>query len=137
MYETQLDRLSNEAFVQNEIQLTINTLYAAGCLTFEQREELITLARSKANVSNETNENDKLLEFDARLRALEARIAALENGGEGTGGEGESPEEYVVGKWYYAGDRITYKSTVYQCIAPNGVVCVWSPDDYPAYWEAV
>lgn len=64
-------------------------------------------------------------------------MAALENGDEGTGGEGESPEEYVIGKWYYAGDRITYKGAVYQCIAPNGVVCVWSPDDYPAYWEAV
>lgn len=27
--------------------------------------------------------------------------------------------------------------SVYTCIAPAGVVCTWSPDEYPAYWEKV
>lgn len=42
--------------------------------------------------------------------------------------------EYEAGKWYYAGDTVKHKGKVYTCTAPEGQVCVWSPEDYPAYW---
>ena len=45
--------------------------------------------------------------------------------------------EYVAGKWYYEDDKITHNGQKYVCIAPDGVVCVWSPDEYPAYWQLV
>lgn len=44
------------------------------------------------------------------------------------------PDEYVVGKWYYRGDKILFNGSSFTCIAPKGVVCVWSPLDYPLYW---
>lgn len=58
---------------------------------------------------------------------IEDRVTALE--------KAVSPGEYVPGKWYYKGDRISYNGEVYVCIAPDGVVCTWNPDEYPAYWR--
>ena len=49
--------------------------------------------------------------------------------------DAEEYPEYEVGKWYYAGDKISFNGSNYVCIAPDGAVCVWSPADYPAYWE--
>lgn len=52
-----------------------------------------------------------------------------------------SPEdqypEYVVGKSYYKGDKITYGGERYECIYTEGLPCVWSPTDYPAGWKKV
>lgn len=36
---------------------------------------------------------------------------------------------------YHAGDKITFEGAHYICIVPEGVACVWSPAEYPAYWE--
>ena len=79
-------------------------------------------------------EYDRLLR---QLEELEARVRALEEGGASGGGEtGDTVAEYVPGKWYYAGDRVTFEGKRYVCSAPKGVVCVWSPGVFPAYWEA-
>ena len=58
---------------------------------------------------------------------VEERLSALE--------KSVVPGEYIAGKWYYKGDRISYGGAVYVCIAPDGVVCTWNPDEYPAYWR--
>lgn len=60
--------------------------------------------------------------------SLEERVAALEKAI-------PAPAEYSPGKWYYRGDRVTFNGSVYICIAPEGVACVWSPTEYPAYWQ--
>ncbi len=49
----------------------------------------------------------------------------------------EEYPEYVVGKSYYKGDKITYSGEKYVCIYNDGLPCVWSPADYPAGWEKV
>ena len=49
----------------------------------------------------------------------------------------ESYLEFVAGKWYYTGDRIAFEGKNYECIAPEGVVCVWSPLEYPVYWVKI
>ena len=36
---------------------------------------------------------------------------------------------------YKNGDKVMFNGNVYECIAPEGVACVWSPSEYPAYWE--
>lgn len=46
-----------------------------------------------------------------------------------------TPAEYVSGTWYYRGDRVSFNDAVYTCIAPAGVVCTWSPTEYPTYWR--
>lgn len=59
-----------------------------------------------------------------------------------TSTETEEPEgtlypEFVVGNWYYAGNKISFSGNNYICVAPENVVCVWSPIDYPEYWEII
>ena len=59
---------------------------------------------------------------------IEERVAALESAQ-------PAPAEYVAGTWYHRGDKVLFNDEVYTCIAPVGVVCVWSPFEYPAYWN--
>lgn len=47
----------------------------------------------------------------------------------------EAYPEYVPGKWYYRGNKITFKGNRHICDAPDGVVCVWDPEQYPTYWK--
>ena len=73
----------------------------------------------------------KLEELDKRVKALEE---AKEDDTTEEGTE-EDAAEYEVGKWYYAGDKVSFNGKTDKCIAPNGVVCVWTPTEYPTYWE--
>lgn len=105
----------------------IDSYHIEGQLTDEERDELYAKARGNAVAT---------VDVMAKLQDLEERVRKLESG--------EAPEqptedypEYVAGKWYYAGDRISYGGKHYKCIAPAGVVCNWNPDEYPAYWEPV
>lgn len=72
---------------------------------------------------------EKLSDLDRRVKALENASAESE--------PAEEYPEYVAGKWYYKDDKITHSGKRYICIAPDGVVCVWSPEEYPAYWQEV
>lgn len=117
-----------------DIKERIHGIADRGEVTLEERDRLLALAQEHANPLDETDKGAKLLELEARLRRVEAQLAAIA-GGEGGEGE-ETVPEFVVGKWYYAGDRVTFDGAVYACIAPEGVACVWSPADYPAYWQA-
>ena len=107
----------------------INKYHILGGLTDDERDRLESLARSKADPSGSLDVMAKLQEMDARLRALEAYHAAPE------GGAAETVEEYIPGKWYHNGDQVMFDGRVYTCTAPAGGVCVWSPAEYPAYWE--
>ncbi len=106
----------------------VKSLWVEGEITDEQRDELETTARAGANAQHSVDVLAKLEEFEGRLRALENASA-------------ETPTEeypaYIEGKWYYAGDSCTFDGSRYTCIAPAGVVCVWSPAAYPAYWQTV
>jgi len=103
----------------------VKYLWTEGEITDEQRDELETLARAGAQAAASVNVLKKLEEIEERLRALES-----------AGGEsGEDYPAYVEGKWYYAGDTCSFEGSRYTCIAPAGVVCVWSPAAYPAYWQ--
>ena len=68
----------------------------------------------------EAEDKPQALTLSERVTALEKVIA---------------PAEYVDGTWYYRGDSVTYAGNVYTCVAPEGVVCVWSPAAFPTYWE--
>lgn len=103
----------------------IDSYHIEGKLTDAEKDELYRKARGEAAPNVDVME--KLMELENRVRKLE---------------QGETPEqedyhEYVVGKWYYAGDKISYGGKNYVCTAPDGVVCTWNPDEYPAYWSAI
>ena len=119
----------NQTFDLTQMLGKIDFHHVRGNLTDAEREELVAYAREKANPYGGVNVLAKLEEIENRLRALEE--GKLESN------ETETAPEYQAGKWYYAGDKVTFDGKVYNCIAPAGVVCVWSPADYPAYWELV
>lgn len=111
----------------------IDTLWVQGSIDEEAKKKLSDKARNNANTQNSLNIILKLEELDRRLKALEEANADAET---------EEPAEttypeFVVGKWYYTGDRITFDGKSYECIAPENVPCVWSPLDYPAYWKEI
>lgn len=108
----------------------IDTFNIEGKLTDEDRNELYAKARKAANVENSVDVIAKLAEF-------EKRILALENAGvdDDTATGDTTADEYVVGKWYYTGDKVMFEDAEYVCIAPEGSVCTWSPKEYPAYWD--
>ena len=127
MYDVIRDVINTQRYVLADMLHKIDTLWAQGDLDDEQRKELIALARDKADMAQEVN-------VLARLEELEQRVRALETG---SAEPGEAYPDYVVGKWYYSGDKITFEGGKYNCIAPDGAVCTWSPTEYPTYWELV
>ena len=127
MYDVIRDVINTQRYVLADMLHKIDTLWAQGDLDDEQRKELIALARDKADMAQEVN-------VLARLEELEQRVRALEDG---STEPVEAYPDYVVGKWYYSGDKITLEGCKYNCIAPDGAVCTWSPTEYPTYWELV
>lgn len=127
--KTVFESALNSAFDLTDMLGKINTHHIAGNLTDADREDLIRKAREKADPFGGVDVMAKLQELEARVRALEEAKAT---GGDTTE---ETVPEYQVGKWYYSGDKVLFEGVVKTCIAPAGVVCVWSPAEYPVYWE--
>ena len=112
----------------------IDTFNVEGKLTDEDRDELYVKAREAADVANSVDIIAKLTELEQRVLALENAGADNDNNNDTTTGE-TTVDEYVVGKWYYSGDKVTFEGAEYTCIAPEGAVCTWSPKEYPAFWD--
>ncbi len=115
----------------SDILKKIDTLWVQGSITEDAKKVLADKARNNANMQNSMDILAKLEELDKRVKALEDAQASTETE-EPTE---ETYPEYEVGKWYYNGDKATENGKVYVCTAPEGVPCVWSPSEYPAYWE--
>ena len=118
----------NGTFDLTDMLGKINTHHIAGNLTDADREELIRKAREKADPFGG-------VDILAKLNDHETRIKALEEAGKTAGGDTEDVPEYQAGKWYYNGDKVLFEGVVKTCTAPAGVVCTWSPAEYPAYWD--
>ena len=127
MYDVIKDVINTRRYVLADMLHKIDTLWAQGDIDDDQRTELIALAQGNADMTQEANVLTKIEELEQRVRALET----------GSTEPGEAYPDYVVGKWYYYGDKITFEGVKYKCIAPDGGVCVWSPKEYPVYWELV
>lgn len=127
--------INNGEYQLDNMRTRLENLAAHGDITPQQKEELLNDARAKADAANEIDVRKLLLEHENRIRALEERLA---DSGETEGGEtGEVTlhKPYVVGtpttngaKWSWNGVNYTVGNV------PEGHFCVWSPDDYPAYW---
>lgn len=126
MFEVIKSALSSGGYNLTNTLKKIDSLWVQGKLTDSEYDELVVLARGNANAKEDVDLLTKISE-------LEKRIAVLEN--KGADSTEETVEDFVSGKWYYNGDKCAWNGKTYTCVAPSGVVCVWSPDDYPAYWE--
>lgn len=131
MYEIVKETIENTNYKLEEMLDKIYTLYAKDKLSKEQMEELENYAREKASTDNSIEILEKLKELDLRVLKLEQKVE--EEPEEPT----EEYPEFIKDYWYYKGDKITFKGKKYICIAPEGQVCVWSPEGYPTYWEEV
>lgn len=103
----------------------IDSYHIEGKLTDAEKDDLYALARGQADPAAGVDVLEKLQELEQRVRKLEGEAPS------------EEYEEYVPGKWYYAGDKVSFEGKNYVCTAPEGMVCTWSPAEFPAYWEAV
>ena len=134
--------IKNGGYDLADILGKIDRYHVAGKLTDQEREQLYEQARGGADPTVNLDLLQKVLELDDQVKALHDKVVKLEQAG-GTGDDTatDQPEpdqtapDYVVGKWYRTGDRVTFDGAEYTCIAPDGVVCTWSPAEYPAYWE--
>lgn len=129
MYNILKNVINRKAYSLTEMLTKIDTLWSENKITDSERNELIALARGNA-----TSEHS--VDMLAKLVELEQRIKALEEGNADTP-TAETIEEYVAGKWHYRGNKTLFNDKVYECTAPEGVVCTWSPVEYPAYWRQI
>lgn len=137
MYEIFVSVINKGGYKLDEMLERIQFYAAEGKLTISEMERLEALAREKASVKGETDVFAKLEELESRVRVLEAKHADTEDEPPVDENGDTIIADYVPGKWYYAGDVVMWKGEAYVCAAPEGVVCVWSPSEYPAYWEKV
>lgn len=142
MYTITKNVIESGNYELSDMLKKLDTLWVQGSITDAEHEELIALARENANVQQSMDVIAKLEELDKRVKALED--AKTNNDSSDSEGEKEPVEptaptypEYTAGKWYYAGDKVSFDGKVYECVAPDGQVCTWSPTEYPAYWEEV
>ena len=126
MYEIIKNVLNGRNYNLTSMLNKIDTLWAKEKLSDEEYNELTELARTYAQTANSIDVIAKLNDFEQRLRTLEEKSAD---------GSAEECPAYVIGKWYYNGDTCSFEDKNYICIAPEGVVCTWSPIEYPSYWE--
>ncbi|MBQ7775117.1 MAG: hypothetical protein IJ379_04265 [Lachnospiraceae bacterium] len=133
MYNVVKNVIGSKNYELKDMLNKLDKLWVQGGITEEQHTELISLAQNNAKVENSIDILRMLKEMDKRITALENAKETIE--GEDT--ETVTYPEYETGKWYYAGDKISFNGNNYICIAPDGAVCVWSPAEYPAYWELI
>lgn len=137
MYEVIKKVLESKKYELSDILKKIDTLWLQGDISDSQKESLITLARTNAEISNSIDVLVKLEEMNKRLTSVEAELKALKTDSSDPETEETTVADYEAGKWYYTGDKVSFNGNTYTCTAPDGVVCVWSPADYPAYWEQI
>ena len=144
-------------FELSDMLRKVDTLWIQGDLTEEEKDALVTLAREKATPENsyaplQEQVNDLFEQVKILTETMNANakgVAALKEAVEKLGStvtpaEPEPEEEFKPFKKptgahnaYYAGAKILFDGDKYICVAPQGQPCVWSPVEYPAYWEKV
>lgn len=144
-YEDLRAQISSGDFKLQAMLDKLTRLYIEDMLTEEEYDDLMQLARANANPDKDIEENTDIIkqlmlrvtESEQKLKDLEARIVKLED----PETELEEPvvtyEPYDPYKWYYKDMTCSFEGKNYVCIAPEGVVCTWSPAGYPPYWKLV
>lgn len=133
MYSIIKSVIENGNFELASILKKIDTMWVQGNLTDDERAELVALAQGKANAQYSIDVLKKLEELDKRMNVVEKKLATDEPTEDTT--TETTYADYERDKWYYNGDIVRFDDVLYICTAPDGVVCVWSPSEYPAYWK--
>ena len=138
MYELIKEVITSKSYELTDMLKKIDTLWVEGKIDEPQRDELIQLARENANPEESKPEvTARLTKLEFDVKTLDERVKKLEGGGGVSPEPGPEYPEFVLGKSYYKGDKITYAGEHYECIYTDGMPCVWSPTDYPDGWKKV
>lgn len=137
MYDIIKNVINEGRYDLSSLLIKIDTLWLQSQITDEQKEELVNLARENADIEHSIEVIQKLKELDMKINELDKRVLALENGSVEPIPPQEEYPPYEIGKWYYKCDKVTFEDKHYECIAPDGVACTWSPSEYPNYWKLV
>lgn len=129
MYEITKAVIESKNYELSDMLRKIEVLWVQGSISDAEREELLDLARDNADVKQSVDIFAWLEDHERRLKVVEEAQKDSE--------KTEDYPDYVVGHKYYNGDKVTFDGKHYECIAPEGVVCVWSPIDYPTYWKEI
>lgn len=127
----------------------IDVLWLQGDIDDEQKVELEQLARDHADPSMSVDCLKAIEALGKNVKALEARVEALELGNEKPEPEPqpENPDEpnanaeypaFEKDHAYHNGDKCTCGGKHYVCQLPEYVdTCWFSPEAYPDYWKEV
>lgn len=133
MYDVVKNVIASKNYDLTDILGKIETVWVQSRITDEQKMELILLAQENAKAENSIDILSKLYDLDRRVTALENKDKADEPTEDDT--EITTYPPYESGVWYYRDDVVSFDGQNYKCVAPEGVVCTWSPSEYPLYWE--
>ena len=151
MFDVIKSVLDGKRYELTDILKKIDYYWIAGKITDAQKDQLVSMAQEHANVNHSITSEEvlkKLAEQEIAMQEMKVSITTLQKAvATLQGGGSDNPEietdettsgypDFESGKWYYTGDKVTFDGARYICIAPEGTVCVWSPADYPAYWQA-
>lgn len=134
--------IANRNYKLSDMLSKLSRLWIEDQITEADYDFLVEYARENANPDSEGDVLAAVRVVQADVKELRDSIASLADRVAALEGEEPEPEpvqypEYEVGRWYYNGDTVSFEGKNYKCIAPAGQVCVWSPKDYPVYWEEV
>lgn len=138
MYSVIKDVITKGNYELVDILNKINKLWVENNLTEEERDELVSLARTNAIPDNSYAENtQQIANLWEYYQQLDIRLSKLENGQGTTEPEEEWPE-YVqptgAHNAYRTGNRVMFQGKKYICQVDG---CVWDPLIYPQGWESV
>lgn len=135
MYQIIKDVLTSGRYELNDMLKKIDTIWLQGDIDDGQKAELVELARANADpAASYAPLQEQIDAAFGRIKALEARVEALEVGG-------TEPEEWP--EWvqptgshdaYNIGDKVTFNGKHYTSKIDGNT---WSPEAYPDGWEAV
>ena len=144
-YEDMRAQIASGDFKLEDMLNKLTRLYIEDIIKGNEYDELMQFARDNANPDKDIEQNtDIVKQLMAKVTALEQTAAAMDahiKKLEDPESEPEEPavtyEPYNPHKWYYKDMTCSFEGKNYVCIAPDGVVCTWSPKDYPNYWQEV
>lgn len=136
--------IANGSYKLSDMLTKLSRLWVEDQITENEFDTLVSMARDNASVESEGDVDAYIAAMQSDIRSIKETMADVVSRLEKLEGKEPSPEpepevypEYEQGHWYYNGDKVSFNGKKYKCIAPDGQVCVWSPTDYPAYWEEV
>lgn len=138
MYQIIHDVITSKRYELNDILKKIDTIWLQGDIDDDQKDELVEMAREYADPEQSYAPLQAQIEQAfAQIKALDARVAALEAGE--TPDPAPEPDEWPefvqptgAHDAYNTGDKVTYNGKHYISTMDGNV---WSPDAYPAGWE--